>query len=187
MNLSGFSLNIDLNNIQCHAILSSYLSETYSMEMIVAYWIRTQCVFIPYGTFPQSLVELIGIFVNGGKEFRQDQHHVELNRDYSHIGSALFISKEHPIMRLKANRRMYKLAFFTSNSVYCDNYIDVEQKRAIHKNLGHIQFRRMDTSQQHNTQRKTKRKFRYWQGDSVNPSYHSNAGFFPSITFVEKK
>merc|ERR1719410_1949990 len=138
-------------------------------------------VVIPYHTFPQSLVELIGIFVNGGKEYRQNQQHIELNRDYSHVGNALFTSKEHPIMRLKAERIMYKLAFIISDSVYCDNYVDVEQKRTIHKNIGHIQFRRMNTCQlQRNSGNiDKKRKFRYWQGDSVNLSYHSNARFFP--------
>merc|ERR1719410_924690 len=183
MDLSGFQMNINFGSIICRATFSAYYSVPYFRKIIATHWIRTQRVFIPYCTFPQSVIDLITNFTGSGSRDRFKQMRcIQLDRDYSDTGRTLFTSKEHPIIRLNS-RAIYKLAFPISDNFYCDNYIGLNQKWRIHKNLRHIQFRKMNPCEYRI--RKTRRRRKSTGESTMYLSKASNAAWFPSITYVE--
>ena len=170
MDLSAFELNLHFGSVKCHAVFSSYISMEYSFETVASHWTRSENVYVPH-----ELIQMISDFANVHGGYTKHQS-IRLDRDYLHRHKESFSSKQHPIIRLRANRMLYKLAFIISDNFYCTEYISEKDKHTIDANLAHIRFDMMSRGEINN--RKSKR-------EPIGLTKYSTVDWFPTIAFVK--
>eukprot|EP01083_Nonionella_stella_P185362 675731_1 len=138
--LTAIELNFSFGGIKCHGLLSSYISNKHTFDLISAYWIRTHNVHIPYHVYPQTMIDLMSQHADCDDRYKSRGSPMKLVPNHSKPNKTIFTPQKDVAIKLSSKHMMYKLAFIISDGFYCNNYLIEQEKYSIHGNLKYIKF-----------------------------------------------